>query len=104
MAQGLKTQFIATFLGVLMASLTVAFFSVMWHKSSRVDDVERQLELLRTVDNTLLSELAILKASSDSQIGPKTKELAHSESVEKAREAIQKRVDKDLYRQRQQTE
>ena len=99
------SNFISTFLGVVVASLVVAFFSLMWTRSARVEEYEEKLEIHRAIDANLTKEIAQLRVlietrtAGDASEGPPIPApLPTAQEVDFAQEQLQGKIDKDIYR------
>lgn len=97
------SNFISTFLGVVVASLTVAFFALMWERSSKVVDYEERISIQRTVDGQLADEIGKIKARVDrveDHITIDGIEL-RAEDVSQEQEQVQQKLDKAIYREKE---
>lgn len=97
------SNFISTFLGVVVASLVIAFFALMWERSARVTIFEDQIQIQKTVDKSLADEIGKLKAEHEQVHDYLTMQGmdVDARAVESAQEAVQQTLDKAVYREKE---
>lgn len=110
----------ANAIGVLIGGGLIAFFSILWQKSNATDDIyasmKQAAEVRAAERQELLNELASLRATQarfhvdadaihgpfqpGEDLRPEPAPVA-AEEVDAAKEAIQQKIDKAVYRARQ---
>lgn len=93
------TNIITTLLGIVLASPILGFFSVMWNKANRVDDLKDQLQLQKAAQEQIIEQLTTVKSKIKflEGEGPYQDEIPADIWLEQ-KEEIQQKIDKSIYR------